>query len=318
MKMVVLDGYALNPGDLSWDALRLLGNLTVYDRTENEDLAVERIGNAEVLIINKVPVTASLLDRCPSVKAVFVMATGYNVVDCAAARARGIPVCNVPAYGTTAVAQFTIGLILTLCHRIELHSLSVKQMDWTTGVDFCYWLTPQTELWGKTLGIIGFGRIGREVGKIAKAFGMRVLAYNRSQCEEGRSIADYVSLEELLSRSDIVTLHCPMTPETENIIRSETIAIMKDGAMLINTARGQLVKDSDLAEALSSGKLRGAALDVVSVEPILPDNPLLGCENCILTPHIAWAPVESRRRLMNIVVENVRCWLNGEPKNVVN
>ena len=318
MKMVVLDGYALNPGDLSWEGLSALGELAVYDRTETETLAVERIGDAEILIINKFPVTASLLDRCPSVQVIFVLATGYNVVDCAAARARGIPVCNVPAYGTTAVAQFTMGLILTLCHRIELHSHSVKQMDWTSGVDFCYWLTPQTELSGKTLGIIGFGRIGREVGKIAKAFGMQVLAYSRSECEEGRAVADYVPLDELLTRSDIISLHCPMTPETENIIRQETIAKMKDGAMLINTARGQLVNDADLAEALNSGKLRGAALDVVSVEPILPDNPLLRCENCILTPHIAWAPVESRRRLMNIVVENVRCWLNGEPKNVVN
>lgn len=318
MKMVVLDGYALNPGDLSWEALGDLGDLMVYDRTEQEDLAVERIGDAEILIINKFPVTASLLDRCPGVKAIFVLATGYNVVDCRAAKARGIPVCNVPSYGTAAVAQFTFGLILTLCHRIELHSHSVRQMDWTNGPDFCYWLTPQTELAGKTLGIIGFGRIGRAVGKIARAFGMRVLAYSRSACEEGRTIGEYVSLEALLAQSDIITLHCPMTAETENIIRAETIAKMKDGAMLVNTARGQLVKDADLADALKSGKLRGAALDVVSVEPIQQDNPLLGCENCILTPHIAWAPAESRRRLMDTVVENVRCWMNGTPRNVVN
>lgn len=318
MKMVVLDGHALNPGDLSWEALGALGDLTVFDRTEQEDLAVERIGDAEILIINKFPVTASLLDRCPSVKAIFVLATGYNVVDCRAAKARGIPVCNVPAYGTAAVAQFTFGLILTLCHRIELHSHSVRQMDWTNGPDFCYWLAPQTELAGKTLGIIGFGRIGRAVGKIAKAFGMRVLAYSRSECEEGRAIGEYVSLEALLAQSDIITLHCPMTAETEHIIREETISKMKDGVMLVNTARGQLIKDADLADALKSGKLRGAALDVVSVEPIQRDNPLLGCENCILTPHIAWAPAESRRRLMDTVVENVRCWMNGTPRNVVN
>ena len=318
MKMVVLDGYALNPGDLSWDGLRQLGDLTVYDRTENEDLAVSRIGDAEVLIMNKFPVTASLLDRCPSVKVVFVLATGYNVVDCAAARVRNIPVCNVPAYGTTAVAQFTFGLLLTLCHRIELHSKSVKQMDWTSGQDFCYWLTPQTELAGKTMGIIGFGRIGRAVGAIARAFGMNVVAYNRSQCEEGRAIAEYVTLDELLSRADVISLHCPMTPDTENIINAENIGKMKDGVMLINTARGQLVDDAALAHALSSSKIRGAALDVVSKEPIEPGNPLLGCENCILTPHIAWAPVESRGRLMDIVVSNVRAWMNGTPQNVIN
>lgn len=318
MKMIVLDGYALNPGDLSWQDLIAFGELTVYDRTDSLEDAVNRIGDAELLFVNKFPVTEQLLSRCPSVKAVFVLATGYNVVDCDACRKRNIPVCNVPAYGTTAVAQFTMALMLTLCHQIEKHSQSVHSGDWGRSPDFCYWLTPQTELAGKTLGIIGFGRIGRCVGTIAKAFGMEVLAYSRTQCPEGRQIAQYCSLEELLEASDIISLHCPLFPETERIINRDTLAKMKPGTMLINTSRGGLIDEQAVADALASGHLRGAALDVVSTEPITDTNPLLTAPNCILTPHIAWAPVESRQRLMDIVVANVKAFLEGCPQNVVN
>lgn len=318
MKIVCLDGHALNPGDLSWSELAAFGDLTVYDRTGTLEEAVSRIGAAEILLINKFPVTEALLNRCPSVKAIFVLATGYNVVDCAAARARNIPVCNVPAYGTTAVAQFTMGLILTMCHRIETHSDSVHNGDWGRSPDFCYWLTPQTELAGKTLGIIGFGRIGRQVGKIARAFGMEVLTYSRSQCEEGLKIASYVNLDELLEKSDIISLHCPLFPETERIINAHSIARMKDGVMLVNTSRGGLIDEEAVSAALHKGKIRCAALDVVSTEPITEENPLLTAPNCILTPHIAWAPVESRQRLMDIVVANVKSYLSGKPQNVVN
>lgn len=318
MKITILDGHALNPGDLSWSDLEALGEITVYERTATLEEAVERIGNSEILLINKFPVTAELLDRCPSVKAVFVLATGYNVVDCAAARARNIPVCNVPTYGTDAVAQFTFALILAMCHRVENHSSSVHNGDWQRSPDFCYWLTPQMELAGKTLGIVGFGRIGRAVARIAKAFGMHVIAASRSQTAEGTALAEYVPLEELLKRADIVSLHCPLFPETEKLINRDTIALMKDGAMLVNTSRGGLIDEQAVAEALKSGKLRSAASDVVSTEPITEANPLLSAPNCILTPHIAWAPVESRGRLMDTVVANVRAFLSGNPQNVVN
>jgi len=318
MKLVVLDGHALNPGDLSWEALSAFGELTVYDRTLTFEDAVDRIADAELLFINKYPVTAALLDRCPSIKAIFVLATGYNVVDCAAARERNIPVCNVPAYGTSAVAQFTMALILSMCHRPELHSQSVHQGDWSRCPDFCYWCTPQMELAGKTLGIIGFGRIGRAVGKLARAFGMEVLAYSRSTCAEGETIARYVSLQELLSNSHIISLHCPLFPETQHIINDAAIAQMRDGAMLVNTSRGPLIDEAAVAAALTSGKLRCAAVDVVSSEPIGEDNPLLKAPNCLITPHMAWAPTESRQRLMDIVVANVSAFLNGRPQNVVN
>lgn len=318
MKIVILDGQALNPGDLSYDCIRQFGEVTIYDRTESEAEAVARIGDSEIVLINKVPITESLLAACPSIRLICVQATGYNVVDCAACAKRGIPVTNVPAYGTAAVAQFTMALILTLCHRIELHSQDVHNSGWENADNFCYWLTPQTELAGKTLGIIGFGSIGKAVGRLAKAFGMNVLAYNRSQNDEGRQIGTYVDLDTLLAQSDIVSLHCPLFPETEKIINAETIRKMKDGAMLINTARGPLVEEQALAAALSSGKLRGAAVDVVSKEPIDPENPLMSCKNCIITPHIAWAPLESRQRLLNTVVENIRAFLAGKPQNVVN
>ena len=318
MKLIVLDGYALNPGDLSYDCLNRFGDVTVYDRTDSEAEAIARIGGSEIVLVNKVPITESLLAACPNIRLICVQATGYNVVDCAACTKRGIPVTNVPSYGTAAVAQFTMAMILELCHRIGLHDRDVHAGGWAKAGCFCYWLTPQTELVGKTLGIIGFGSIGKAVGRLARAFGMEVLAYNRSQSEEGRRIGTYVDLDTLLQKSDIVSLHCPLFPETEGIINASAIARMKDGAMLINTARGALVDEGALVRALSTGKLRGAALDVVCQEPPAGDNPLLACENCIITPHIAWAPVESRQRLLDTVVENIRAFLAGTPQNVVN
>ena len=318
MKIVILDGRALNPGDLSYDCIRQFGEVTLYQRTETEAETIERIGDSEIVLVNKVPITEAVLAACPGIRLICVQATGYNIVDCDACARRGIPVTNVPAYGTAAVAQFTMALILELCHRIGLHDHSVQRGDWVKSDNFCYWLTPQTELAGKTLGILGFGRIGREVGKLAKAFGMQVIACNRSQCEEGRQIGEYVDMDTLLARSDILSLHCPQTPGTEKIINARSLARMKDGAMLINTARGGLLDENAVAEALRSGKLRGAAVDVVSKEPMAPDNPLLSAPGCIITPHIAWAPVESRQRLLDCVVENIRCFLNGTPQNVVN
>lgn len=317
MKIVVLDGHALNPGDLSWECLNQFGEVTVYDRTPQE-LIVQRIGDAPVILLNKTPITAEILDACPSVKLICVLATGYNVVDCDAAKARGIPVCNVPSYGTAAVAQFTFSLLLELCNSVGHHSESVHRGDWCRSIDFCYWHTPQMELAGKTLGIIGFGRIGRAVGAIAKAFGMQVLAYSRSRCPEGEAIGQYVDLDTLLRQADIVSLHCPLTPGTEGIIRAETMEKMKDGAILINTSRGPLVNESDLVAALTSGKLRGAAVDVVSKEPMEASNPLLSAPNCIITPHMAWAPVESRQRILDCTIRSIRAFLDGSPVNTVN
>ncbi len=317
MKIVILDGHAVNPGDLRWDSLNQFGEVTVYECTPDE-LAAQRIGDAEIVLINKTPITETLLSVCPNIRLICVLATGYNVVDCAAARARNIPVCNVPAYGTTAVAQFTFALLLELCNGVGLHSQSVRNGDWCRSPDFCYWLTPQMELAGKTVGIIGFGRIGREVGKIARAFGMKVLACNRSRCPEGETIGTYVELETLLARSDIVSLHCPLTRETERLINADTLSKMKDGALLLNTARGQLLDESAVANALRSGKLRGAAVDVVTREPMAQDDPLLTAPNCIITPHMAWAPVESRQRIIDCTVRSIRGFLEGYCVNIVN
>lgn len=318
MKIVILDGHALNPGDLSYDCLEQFGDVTVYDRTATEAEAIARIGDAEIVLLNKFPITESLLAACPSIRLICVQATGYNVVDCAAARKRNIPVCNVPSYSTSAVAQFTMALILELCHRVGLHNHSVHQHEWESCPDFCYWLRPQMELAGKTIGIIGFGRIGRAVGRLATAFGMDVLAFSPREYSEGREIGQYVDLDTLLAQSDIVSLHCPLFPETEKIINAEAIAKMKDGAMLINTARGALIDEYAVAEALKAGKLRGAAVDVVSEEPIRADNPLLTTRKCVITPHMAWAPIETRQRLLDCVVGNIRAFLDGQPRNVVN
>lgn len=311
MKIVVLDGYTENPGDLSWGPLQELGELTVYDRTPPEAV-LERIGDAEAIYTNKTVLSRELIQAMPSVRFIGVLATGYNVVDVQAARERGIVVCNIPTYGTDAVAQYVFALLLELCHRVAHHAQAVQEGRWTACPDFCFWDYPLIELSGKTMGIVGYGRIGQRTAQIARAFGMQVLAYDAFvQAEE------CVPLDELLERSDVVSLHCPLFPETRHIIRGETIARMKDGAILINTSRGPLVDEAALREALTSGKLYGAAVDVVSTEPVQPDNPLLGLENCLITPHIAWAPRESRQRLMDIAVENLRCFLRGAPQNVV-
>ncbi len=317
MKIVILEASAVNPGDLSWDVLNQFGEVTLYDRTDPAE-AVARIGDAQIVLINKTPITAELLDSCPSVKLICVQATGYNVVDCDAAKARGVTVCNVPAYGTDAVAQFTFSLLLELCNRVGHHDRMVHDGAWCRCPSFCFWDTPQMEIAGKAIGIVGFGRIGRAVGKIANAFGMKVLAYNRSRCAEGEAIATYVDLDTLLSSSDIVSLHCPMTPETAGLINAQTIAKMKDGAILLNTARGAIINEQDVADALKQGKLRGAAMDVVSQEPMAQDNPLLDAPNCIITPHMAWTPVESRQRIIDCNVQSIQGFLNGKPVNTVN
>lgn len=318
MKIVILDGNALNPGDLSYECIQELGEVTIYERTDNEEQAIARIADCEIVLVNKVPITETILTACPQIKLICVQATGYNIVDCDACRRHGVLVTNVPSYGTAAVAQFTFALILEMCHRIGLHNHSVHQGDWCKAENFCYWLTPQMELAGKTLGILGFGRIGRAVGLLAKAFGMNVIAYSRTECEEGRSIAEYVDLDTLFREADILTLHCPLVPATERIINKDSLAKMKDGAMLVNTARGGLLDEAAVVDALNTGKLRYAAVDVVSQEPMKADNPLLTTRRCIITPHIAWAPVESRQRLLDCVVENIHCFLDGNPQNVVN
>lgn len=318
MKLVILDGQALNPGDLSWDGYRQFGQLTVYQRTETEELAISRIGDSEIVITNKTPITEKILTSCPRIRMICVQATGYNVVDCDAARLRRIPVCNVPSYGTAAVAQFTIALLLELCHRIGEHDRLVHQGEWVCSDSFCFWRSPQTELAGKTMGIIGFGRIGRATAAIARALGMKILAYSRSQCPEGAELGEYVDLDTLLRRSDVVSLHCPLFPETEKLINAATLAAMKPGSILLNTSRGGLVDENALAQALRSGHLRGAAVDVVSVEPMKADNPLLSAPNCIITPHMAWAPTESRQRLLDTTMENIRRFLAGDPIHVVN
>ena len=318
MRIVILDGYTENPGDLSWDGFRRFGEVTVYDRTPAEQ-TVERIGDADIVYTNKTSITKEVLEQCPGIRYIGTLATGYNVVDVETAAKRGIPVCNVPGYGTAAVAQFTIGLLLELCHRIGAHSDSVKAGQWSACPDFCYWNFPQMELAGKTMGIVGFGSIGREVGRLAQAFGMEVLAYSRTRRPELETEhCRFVTLEELFERSDVISLHCPLFPETEGMINRSAIEKMKDGVLLLNTARGQLIVEEDLRAALDRGKVGGAALDVVAKEPISPDNPLLGAENIILTPHIAWAPKESRQRLMDIAVGNLKAFVDGKAVNVVN
>ncbi len=317
MKIAILEANAVNPGDLSWDVLKQFGEISVYGDTPVED-AVQQIGDAEVVLINKTPITAQLLDACPSIRLICVQATGFNVVDCAAAKARGIVVCNVPAYSTNSVAQLTFSLLLNICNQVEHHSKLVHSGEWQKRNIFSFWDTQQMELHGKTIGIIGFGMIGRAVGKIANAFGMRVLAYNRSRCAEGEAIGTYVDLDSLLQESDIVSIHCPLTPLTAEIINKETIAKMKDGAILINTARGGMLNEADVAEALKQGKLRGVAVDVVSEEPIKDTNPLLSAPNCIITPHIAWTPIEARQRIINCTKNNIEGFLYGTPVNVVN
>lgn len=320
MKIVVLDGYTENPGDLSWDELAKLGDLTVYDRTPVNDEAeiIRRIGDAEMVYTNKTPISRRVIDACPNMKFISMLATGYNVVDYVYAKEKGIPVTNVPTYGTASVSQFSIALLLEVCHHIGHHDASVHAGNWAKCIDWCYWDYPLIELDGKTIGIIGFGRIGQSEGRIAKAMGMKVLAYDLYPNDSGRAIADYVSLDELYAKADVISLHCNLTPENTCMINKDSIAKMKDGVILINNARGQLINEQDVADALNSGKMGAAGLDVVYTEPIKEDNPLLKAKNCIITPHISWAPKESRQRIMDCAVENAKAYIAGSPINVVN
>lgn len=311
MKIVILDGYTENPGDLSWDGLRQLGELTVYEHTKPEEIA-ERIGDAEIVFTNKTPITAEMMAQKPGLQYIGVLATGFNVVDVDAARKRGIVVTNVPTYGTAAVAQYVFALLLETCHHVAHHNQAVQEGRWTACRDFCFWDYPLMELAGKTFGAIGYGRIGRAAAAIARSFGMKVAAYDTFGTGD-----ELVSLEELLEKSDVISLHCPLTKENTGLINRETIARMKDGVILINTSRGPLINEADLRDALLSGKVQAAALDVVSTEPIRSDNPLLGLENCLITPHIAWAPKESRQRLMDVAVENLASFLKGKTINNV-
>lgn len=320
MKLVVLDGYTENPGDLSWDCLKEFGEVTVYDRTsytESPRIA-EVLGDADIAITNKTPISQKTIDACPNLKLIAVLATGYNVVDYTYAKEKGIPVVNVPTYGTASVSQFSIALLLEICHHIGEHSISVHKGDWANNADWCYWNYPLIELEGKTIGIIGFGRIGKTEGRIAKALGMKVIAYDVFPTEEGKQIGEYVDMETLLGAADVISLHCNLTPENTGLINKASIEKMKDGVILINNSRGQLIVEQDVADALNSGKIAAAGLDVVYTEPIRADNPLLTAKNCIITPHISWAPKESRQRIMDITVENIRAFLDGNAIHVVN
>ena len=320
MKIVVLDGYTENPGDISWAPLEALGEVTVYDRTAltESPLIAERIGTAEIAVTNKTPLTRTVIDACPNLRAIAVLATGYNVVGTVYARAKNIPVVNVPVYGTDNVAQYAIALLLEACSQVGHHDRSVHAGDWTRSIDFCYWQKPLIEVSGKTAGIIGFGRIGMAVARILSAMNVRVLAYSRTERPEGRELADYVPLDELLAQSDFIFLHCPLTPETEGLISAANIRKMKDGVIIVNNGRGQLIVEEDLAAALRSGKVAYAAVDVASAEPIKADNPLLAAPNCIITPHISWATKEARVRIMQMTAENVRSFIEGKAMNVVN
>lgn len=322
MKIVVLDGYTLNPGDLSWKGLEEIGECKVYDRTpvDDEKEIIKRIGDAQAVYTNKTPLSRTIFEVCTNIRFVGVLATGYNVVDIQAAQEKGIPVCNIPSYGTAAVGQFAIALLLEICHHIGHHNLAVKEGRWSNNPDWCFWDYPLIELDGKTMGIIGYGRIGQSTGRIAQAMGMKVLAYdtyyNESLVNEQCRYAG--DLDELLRKSDVIALHCPLFDETRGVINKNNIAKMKDGVIILNNSRGPLIVEEDLKEALESGKVAAAGLDVVSTEPIRSDNPLLGAKNCIITPHISWAPKESRQRLMNLAIKNLEMFLAGDVVNCVN
>ena len=314
MKIVILDGYTMNPGDLSWDPLQRLGSCHIYDRT-TEDKIIERLADAEIALINKVPVAAGLLEKLPRLRYIGLTATGYNCVDVQTARKHGITVTNVPSYGTHSVAQASFALLLELANGAGEHSRSVRDGRWCAAKDFCYWLTPQVELHGLTLGIVGYGAIGRAVAKIGVAFDMNVIVHTRSNPDDG---ARNVELSLLLRESDVISLHCALTPETRELINATALSQMKNSAFLINTGRGGLVNEVLLADALNRGQIAGAGLDVLSVEPPIPGNPLLKARNCIITPHIGWASLAARKRLMNTVVKNIQAFLEGHPDNVVN
>jgi len=320
MKIVVLDGYTENPGDLSWEGLEALGELKVYDRISYEDspAIAEALGDAEVAVTNKTPITRATIDKCPNLKLIAVLATGYNVVDYTYAKEKGILVANVPTYGTQIVGQYAVGLLLEICSHYQHHSDTVKAGKWQNHEDWCYWDFPMIELYGKTAGVIGLGRIGQSTARILKSMDMRVLAYDTFRSDAGKALAEYVELDTLLAESDVIFLHCPLFPATEGIINKDNIAKMKDGVIIINNSRGQLVVEQDLADALNCGKVYAAGLDVVSTEPIRADNPLLTAKNCLITPHISWAAQAARQRIMDITVDNVKAFIDGSPVNIVN
>lgn len=318
MKIVVLDGYTLNPGDLSWDGIRKFGDLQVYERTPPNQI-VERCKDAEIIFSNKTPVSRETIEQLPELKYIGVLATGYNVIDIDYAKERGVVVTNVPGYGTASVVQMTFALLLELCQHVQKHSDSVFQGDWAASPDFCYWKYPLVELEGKTIGIIGFGRIGKKVADVATAFGMNVLGTARHHSDQShRKNFSWAELPELLSNSDVVSIHCPLFPETKGLINKDSLSQMKNSAFLLNTSRGPIVVDEDLAEALNTGVIAGAGIDVLSVEPPSTSNPLFKAKNCLITPHIAWATKEARSRLMETVEKNLSSYLNGEQVNVIN
>lgn len=316
MEIVILDGYALNPGDMSWKGLEALGNCMVYNRTAPSEL-FERIKDAEAIITNKAVIDAPLLERLTKLRYIGVTATGYNVVDVKAANSKGIVVTNIPAYSTDSVAQLVFAHLLNIVNRVELHASSVREGEWANSMDFAYWKSPQTELSGKTLGIVGFGRIGRRVAQIGEAFGMKVLFNNRSQVKDTPPGMRQTTLEELFAQSDLISINCPLTPENSEFVNTNLLHRMKPSAILINTGRGGLINEADLAKALNEGIIAAAGVDVLSTEPPRHDNPLLTARNCYITPHIAWATAEARQRLMNITVENLKCFQEGRPQNVV-
>jgi glycerate dehydrogenase len=314
MDIVILDGYALNPGDLGWEAIEAFGNLAVYDRTAPEQVR-ERAEKADLVLTNKTPLPAEVLRELPKLKYIGVLATGYNIIDTACARERGITVTNIPGYSTDSVAQLVFALLLELLNGISAHNAAVHNGEWVRSADFSFTVTPLSELSGKVMGIIGYGSIGRQVSRIARAFGMRVVTVDRGR-RHGDG-AEYLPLEEVLAQADVLSLHCPQTPETVGLINAAALARMKPSAVLINTARGGLIVEQDLADALNAGRLAGAGLDVLSAEPPVPANPLLAARNCVITPHIGWATREARSRLMGIAAENIRSFLAGKPCNVV-
>ena len=317
MKIVMLDAYTTNPGDLSWDFMNEYGEVTIYDRTASDKI-IERAKEADIIITNKTPITKEIIDCLPNLKFIALMSTGYNVVDYMYLKEKNIPVSNIPSYSTDAVAQLVMSFILELAMNVGLHSQSVKEGEWSECADFCYWKTPLTELSGKTLGIFGLGKIGRAVAERAKAFGMNIVAYAPRIHGDEPDYITMLPLEEMLAVSDVVSMHCPLTPETEGIVNDEFITKMKDGAYFINTSRGTVVNEKALADALNSEKLGGAGLDVLSTEPPQTDNPLLKAKNCFITPHIAWASFETRERLVGILRENIKAFISGNPQNVIN
>jgi glycerate dehydrogenase len=318
MNIVVLDGYTLNPGDLSWKDLEQLGTVHVYERTPAGQV-FNRAKEADIILTNKTPLPADVINSLPLLKYIGVLATGYNVVDIQAAKQRGVPVTNVPGYGTQSVVQLTFALLLELCHHVQRHSDAVMEGRWARSPDFCFWDFPLIELSGKTLGIIGFGTIGQQVADVAAAFGMNVLGHSRTQSDQAhRKNFNWASLDEILQSSDVISIHCPLTPDTKDLVNEAFLKKMKPSAFLINTSRGPIIVEQDLADALNNDVIAGAGIDVLSVEPPSIDNPLLKAKNCLVTPHLAWATKEARTRLMNDVVGNVSAFLSGRPVNVVN